>query len=84
MDDGSLKVKARIVVHGNGDVDKELVRIYFSSALIMTVRNIILDFTGCFNLGTTYIKGTFMKSWYIRRKFYVRPPRDFHRKRVVV
>lgn len=84
-DDGSLRLKGRIVVHGNRDADRELVRSDSAAADMMIIRMIIslatiLDF----NMASADIKGAYMQSGPIRRDVYVRPPKDCHRKRGTV
>lgn len=84
-DDGSLRLKGRIVVHGNRDDDKDLVRSDSAAADMMIVRLVIsLAAMLGFNLATADIKGAYMQSGPIRREVYVRPPRDCFRKRGVV
>lgn len=84
-DDGSLKLKGRIVVHGNRDDDKDLVRSDSAAADMMIVILVIsLAAILGFNLATADIKGAYMQSGPIRREVYLRPPRDFYHKRGVV
>lgn len=84
-DDGSLLLKGRIVVHGNRDAQKDIVRIDSASADIMTVRFVInLSATLGFNLATADIRGAHMHSGQIMRDVYVIPPQDCHRKRGII
>lgn len=85
QDDESLRMKARIVVHGNRDADKDSVRSDCASADMMLVRMVIsLTTIMGFNLASADIKGAYMQSGPIRREVYVRPPRDCHRRRGVI
>lgn len=84
-DDGSLRLKGRIVVHGNRDDEKKTVRSDSAAADMMIVRLVasLAAILG-FELGTADIKGAYMQSGPITREVYVRPPRDCYRKRGVV
>lgn len=84
-DDESLKLKGRIVVHGNRDAEKDMVRSDCAAADMMIVRMMISLATILgFNMATADIKGAYMQSGPIQREVYVRPPKDCHRKRGMV
>lgn len=81
-DDSSLKLKGRIVVHGNRDADRDLVRSDCAAADMMLIRLVIsLTTIMGFNLGSADIKGAYMQSGPIQREVYVRPPKDCYRRR---
>lgn len=85
LDDGEIKLKGRIVVHGNRDSEKDLVRGDCASADMLVIRLVIAIGTCLgFLFGTGDIKGAFMQSGPIKRDVYVRPPRDCYRKRGIV
>lgn len=80
-DDGSLKIKVGIVVHGNRDSDKDLVRGYCAADdMILDLLVISLAVVMRFNLGSADIKGSFIQSGTIQPEVYVRKPKDCHRK----
>lgn len=84
-DDGSLKLKSRIVVHGNRDDERELIRSDCAAADMLIIRLVISLATMLgFNMATADIKGAYMQSGPIQRNVYVRPPRDCSRKRGMV
>lgn len=76
-DDGDLKLKRRIVVHGNRDSEKDTVRSECAAADMPIVRLVLsLEAPMGFNFGTADIMGAFMQRGPIRRDVYVRPSRE--------
>ena len=77
-EDGSRKMKARIVLHGNYDDDKESQRSDSSNAPLFVVRMLLslVTFMG-FRLGTAHFKGAYLQSGPITRDIYLPPPRDW-------
>lgn len=70
-DDHTLKLKARLVLHGNRDKDKYIVRRDFASADLNVFRIVIslaqiLDFRPA----TADVKGAYMQSGPIQRTVY--------------
>ena len=76
-EDGSYRFKARLVVHGNEDASKDDIRKDAATAHLTTIR-LILSLAVCygFQLGQIDIKAAYFQSGPIRRRIYVRPPRD--------
>ena len=76
-DDDSLRFKARLVVHGNEDVHKDDVRKDAATAHLTTIR-LILSVAAWFGLTLAKIdiKAAYFQSGEIRRRIYVRPPRE--------
>lgn len=70
-----LKMKARLVLHGNRDRDRYSVRRDSASADLSIVRLIILlAIILGFEISTADVKGAYMQSGPIQREIYVRPP----------
>lgn len=75
--DGSLKLKARLVLHGNRDRDRFTVRRDSSSADLSVVRLLLsLSVMLRLEIATADVKGAYMQSGRIQRDIYVRPPRS--------
>ena len=76
-DDGSFKFKARLVVHGNEDIEKDEIRKDSATAHLTAIR-MILSIAACyrFKIGKIDIKAAYFQSGSIKRKIYVRPPRE--------
>ena len=76
-DTGEFKFKARLVVHGNEDAEKDNIRKDSATAHLTTIR-LILSMAVCFNLklGKIDIKAAYFQSGAIRRQIFVRPPRE--------
>lgn len=81
-DDGTLKLKRLIVVHGNRDSYRDLVR-SDSAADDMILVRLVISLTSLMelNMGTADINGAYMQRGTIQREVYVRQPKDCHRKR---
>ena len=76
-DNSALKFKARLVVHGNEDVQKNDVRKDAATAHLTTIRLILSMATLFrFTLAKIDIKAAYFQSGAIRRRIYVRPPRE--------
>lgn len=82
---GNMKLKGRIVIHGNHDADRDKVRADCAAADMAVIRMLISIGT-CLGLtfGSADITGAYMQSGPITREVYVRPPRECKRKRGVV
>lgn len=83
-DDGQLKLKGRLVLHGNRDKDRFAVRRDSASADLSIVRlllslALILDF----DIATADVKGAYMQSGPIKRELYVRPPKHIAHRNVL-
>ena len=76
-DAGDYKFKARLVVHGNEDIDKKSIRKDSATARLTTIR-LILSMAVLFRLmlGKIDIKAAYFQSGSISRRIYVRPPRE--------
>ena len=76
-EDGNFRFKARLVVHGNEDASKDDIRKDATTAHLTTIR-LILSLAVCygFQSGQIDIKAAYFQSGPIRRRIYVRPPRD--------
>ena len=76
-DEGTYKFKARLVVHGNEDLEKEEIRKDAATAHLATVR-LILSMAVCYGLhiGKIDIKAAYFQSGTIKRRIYIRPPRE--------
>lgn len=73
-DNGSLKLKAQMVLHGNRDKDRFAVRHDSASANLTVIRFIIsLSQILGFALAAANIKGAYMQSRPITRTIFVRP-----------
>jgi len=72
------KLKARIVPHGNKDLEKDDIRSDSSTAQFAVIRLLLFltVFLG-FRLGTVDVKGAYLQSGPITRDIYVRPPREW-------
>lgn len=75
---GDRELKARIVPHGNRDVEKESIRKDSATAQLCVIRLLlsIVTFLG-FRLGFADIKGAYLQSGPIQRDIYVRPPKEW-------
>lgn len=83
-DDGHLKMKARLVLHGNRDKDRFTVRRDSASADLAAVRLLIsLSQILKFCIATADIKGAYMQSGPIKRTLFVRPPKKLCQKGMV-
>lgn len=73
----AFKFKARLVVHGNEDLQKDDIRKDAATAHLTAIR-LVLSMAACygFNLGQIDIKAAYFQSGPIRRRIYVRPPRE--------
>ena len=71
------KFKARLLVHGNEDIEKEDIRTDAATAYLTAIR-LILSMSVCyrFHLGQIDIKAAYFQSGPIQRRIYVRPPRE--------
>jgi len=77
-EDGSRKLKARIVPHGNHDDEKDDVRKDSSNAPLHVIRLLLSLVTFFdFRIATADITGAFLQSGPIKRDIYVRPPREW-------
>ena len=65
------------MVHGNEDVEKDIIRKDAATAHLTTIR-LILSMAACYNfeLGQIDIKAAYFQSGPIKRRIYVRPPRE--------
>ena len=83
-DDSTYKFKARLVVHGNEDAEKDDIRKDAATAHLTMVR-MLLSLAVCygFGIGKIDIKAAYFQSGGIRRKIYVRPPREMLLARVL-
>lgn len=73
----NLKLKARLVLHGNRDKNRFTVRRDSASADLNTVRMIIsLAQTLHFDMATADVQGAYMQSGPIKRNIFVRPPKQ--------
>ena len=83
-DDGTYKFKARLVVHGNEDAEKDDIRKDTATAHLTTVR-LLLSLAVCygFTIGKIDIKAAYFQSGDIKRKIYVRPPREKLQSRIL-
>lgn len=84
-ENGSRILKARLVLHGNHDAEKDTIREDSSNAPLFIVRLLqsLATFLS-FKIGTTNIKGAFLQSGPITRQIYVRPPREWTGQRGVL
>lgn len=75
---GERDLKARIVPHGNRDVEKDSIRKDSATAQLGVIRLLlsIVTFLG-FRLGFADIKGAYLQSGPIQRDIYVRPPKEW-------
>ena len=81
-EEGTRKMKARIVPHGNHDDEKDNVRKDSSNASLFVVRLLLSLATFLhYRVGTADIKGAFLQSGPITRDIFVRPPREWPSKR---
>ena len=76
-DDDSYRFKARLVVHGNEDVEKDEIRKDAATAHLVTVR-FLLSLAVCYGLklGKVDIKAAYFQSGRIKRQIFVRPPKE--------
>lgn len=73
-EDGGLKLKGRIVVHGSRDTDRDLVRSDSAAAEMLIIRMVIsLEAILNFYMATADIKGAYMESGPIQRDVLERP-----------
>ena len=74
---GQFRFKARLVVHGNEDEQKDAIRKDAATAHLVTIR-LILSMATCYNfeLGQIDIKAAYFQSGPIKRRVYVRPPQE--------
>lgn len=80
-----MRLKGRILVHVNRDVQKDILRSDSASADMITVRLvIILSPTLGLKLTTSYMRDSYMQSGPISRYIYSKKPRNCHRKRGIV
>ena len=76
-DDGTFTFKARLVLHGNEDASKDDIRKDSATAHLSTIRLILsLAVIYRFKLAKIDIKAAYFQSGPIRRRIFVRPPRD--------
>ena len=77
-EDGTRKLKARLVPHGNRDSQKDSVRSDSSAAGFSVIRLLLMltIFLG-FKMGILDVKGAYLQSGPCRRTIYVRPPREW-------
>lgn len=75
---GERELKARIVPHGNRDLEKDSIRKDSATAQLCVIRLLlsIVTFLG-FRLGFADIKGAYLQSGPIQRQIYVRPPKEW-------
>lgn len=80
-EDGSRKLKSRIVPHGNRDDKKDSIRKDSATVQLNIIRLplSLVTFLG-FRLGAADIKGAYLQSGPIQRTIYVRPPREWYRR----
>lgn len=72
---GTLRLKGRLVLHGNRDDEKDVIRKDSAAADMLIVRIVIAIGTLLgFSFASTDIKGAYMQSGPILRHIYVRPP----------
>ena len=84
-EDGTRKMKARLVPHGNHDNEKDTVRKDSSNASLFVVRLLLSLATFLsFRIATADIKGAFLQSGPINRQIFVRPPKEWHGPRGVL
>lgn len=77
-----MKLKARICLHGNRDLQKYYVRKDSSTAHFDVIRLALSMPTMMYAvLGHVDINGAYLKSGPIKRKIYLRPPRGLGTKR---
>ena len=74
-----LKLKARIVAHGNEDKDRDAVRKDSAAAQFVIIR-LLLSTAALrgFQLGKIDVKKAYLQSGPIKREIYVRPPREWN------
>lgn len=73
---GVKMLKARLVIHGNRDADKDLIRKDAVAANLFITRFLLSVGTLMhFKFGVADIKGAFMQSGPITRELYVKPPK---------
>lgn len=75
---GSRDLKARIVPHGNKDLEKDSIRKDSATTQLSMIRLLlsIVTFLG-FRLGFADIKGAYLQSGPIQRQIFVRPPKEW-------
>ena len=76
-DDGTLRFKARLVVHGNEDALKNAIRKDSATAQLATIRT-ILSMAVCYRLrlAKADIKAAYFQSGPIKRTIFMRPPKE--------
>lgn len=82
-----MPLKSRIVVHGNGDDEKDMVRRDCDCAFAdKAIVRLMLSLEMClgFSFGTADVKGAYVQSGAISREVYVRPLRDCYRRRGMI
>jgi hypothetical protein len=78
-DDGSLSLKTRIVIHGNEDKEKELIRKDTESCSFSSTRFILAISTSFhFDLSFFDVSGAYLQSGPIHRDVFVRPPNEWN------
>lgn len=77
-EEGARELKARIVLHGNKDLEKDSVRKDSATAQLCVIRFLlsIVTFLGL-RLGFADIKGANLQSDPIKRDVFVRPPKEW-------
>lgn len=84
-ENGGLKLKGRIFVQESRDTDKERVSAHCAAAYMALIWPLLSIWTCLwFTFGGADLKGAYMKSGPINKYFYIRPPRDCYRKRIIV
>lgn len=83
-DDGHLKMKARLVLHGNRDKDRFTFRKDSASADLAAVR-LPISFSQILKscIATADIKGAYMQSSPIKRTLFARPAKHLYQKGMV-
>lgn len=81
-DDGTVKLKAPLVLYGNHDRDRFGVRRDSSSSDLSIVRLVIsLGIILGFKFATADVKGACMESGFIKRTIFVRPPKQVNNRK---
>lgn len=79
-EDGTIRLKARTVIHGNRDNGQYSVHRDSASADLSVVRLVLsLEVILGLCFGTAGVKGAYMQSGPIKRDIYVRPPKEFYK-----
>lgn len=78
-EDGSRKLKARLVPHGNRDVERNSIRKDSSIAQFEVIRFLLFTVTPLgFWFSMADIQGAYLQSGPITREIYVRPPKEWN------